>query len=131
MVAIPASPMRQSIANTIAIASTGANTLLGSSGMKCAIASSSWFTLSMKRFLNVPVGVSTIVPIGTRAIFSAIISRMVRRALKAMPWLIIEERHVKKNFATCPNAAATQSHAAMDKVRVLSTSPAASSPTTI
>ena len=34
-------PMRQSIANTIAIASTGANTLLGSSGMKCAIASSS------------------------------------------------------------------------------------------
>ncbi|MCQ5105921.1 hypothetical protein NE553_15675, partial [Eggerthella lenta] len=42
------------------------NTFDGSSGMKWAMASSSWFTLSTKRFLNVPVGVSMIVPMGTR-----------------------------------------------------------------
>ena len=90
------------------------------------MASSSWFTLSTKRFLKVPVGVSTIVPMGTRAIFSAIFSRMVRRALKAMPWLIIEERHVKRNFATWQIAAPAQSHAAASRVRAFSRRPAAS-----
>lgn len=128
---MPASPILQSTANTIAIASTGANTLLGSSGMKCAMASSSWFTLSTKRFLKAPVGVSTIVPMGTRAIFSAILSRMVRRALKAMPWLIIDERHVKRNFATCPRAAAAASHTASSRDSVPSRRPAANTAITM
>ena len=126
----PASPILQSTANTIAIASTGANTLLGSSGTKCAMASSNWFTLSTKRFLKVPVGVSTIVPMGTRAIFSAICSRIDCRALKAMPWLIIEERQVKRNFAVWPAAAAAASHAAVSRDSVPSTSPAANAATT-
>ena len=126
---MPASPMRQSTANTIAIASTGANTLLGSSGMKWAMASSSWFTLSTKRFLNVPVGVSTMVPMGTRAIFSAIASRIDCRALKAIRWLVMEERQVKRNFAVCPRAAAAASHAAASRVREPSRRPAASAAT--
>ena len=119
--------MRQSMRNTIVMASKGPNTFEGSSGMKCAIASSSWFTLSTKRFLNVPVGVSMIVPMGTRSIFSAICSRMVRSALNAMRWLIMDERHVKKNRAVCASAATPASKAARSSVSVPSTSPAARS----
>ena len=76
--------MRQSMEKTIAIASRGPNTLEGSSGMKWAIASSSMLTLSTKRLRKTPVGVSTIVPKGTRDILAAICSRMLRRALKAI-----------------------------------------------
>ena len=127
---MPASPMRQSTANTMVMARMGANTLLGSSGMKCAMASSSWFTLSTKRFLNVPVGVSTMTPMGTRDIFSAICSRMVRKALKAMPWLIIDDRHVSTTLRICPPAAASENRAAISSVSVPSMRPAASKATT-
>ncbi len=127
MVASPASPMRQSSANTMTMASNGPNTFDGSSGMKWAMASSSWFTLSTKRFLNVPVGVSMIVPMGTRSIFSAIWSRMVASALNAMRWLIMDERHVQKKRATCASAATAARRAARSNVSVPSMSPAANS----
>ncbi len=127
MVARPANPMRQSSANTTPMARRGPNTFDGNSGMKCAMASSSWFTLSTKRFLKAPVGVSMMVPMGTRSIFSAICSRMVRRALNATRWLIMDERQVRKNRAVCARAAAAASHAARSSVSVPSTSPAASS----
>ena len=127
MVASPASPMRQSSANTMTMASNGPNTFDGSSGMKWAMASSSWFTLSTKRFLNVPVGVSMIVPMGTRSIFSAIWSRMVASALNAMRWLIMDERHVQKKRATCASAETAARRAARSNVSVPSMSPAANS----
>ena len=119
--------MRQSSANTMTMASNGPNTFDGSSGMKWAMASSSWFTLSTKRFLNVPVGVSMIVPMGTRSIFSAIWSRMVASALNAMRWLIMDERHVQKKRATCASAATAARRAARSNVSVPSMSPAANS----
>ena len=109
------------------MASNGPNTFDGSSGMKWAMASSSWFTLSTKRFLNVPVGVSMIVPMGTRSIFSAIWSRMVASALNAMRWLIMDERHVQKKRATCASAATAARTAARSNVSVPSMSPAANS----
>ena len=115
---------------TTVIANSGPNTLEGSSGMKWAIASSSMLTLSTKRLRNTPVGVSTIVPRGTRAILAAICSRMVRSALNAILCDIIELRQVRTNRATWANAAANARSPARSSVRLPSMRPAASSATT-
>ena len=47
------------------------------SGMKCAIESSNLETVSAIKFLKFPVGVSSMIPIGTRSHLSAIVLRII------------------------------------------------------
>lgn len=54
----------------------GATMLEVISGMKCAIESSNLETVSAIKFLKFPVGVSSMIPIGTRSILSAIVLRI-------------------------------------------------------
>ena len=79
MVARAARPMRQSRANTTTMQQNGATTLDVTSGMKCAMESSSFETVSTMRVLKSPAGVSSKTPKGTRNIFSAIALRMFFR----------------------------------------------------
>ena len=92
------SPMRQSRMKIRRMLHNGAAIFDGSSGIKCAIESSSFATLSTIRFLKVPVGVSSITPIGTFAIRSVIASRIFFKIVKEILWDIREERHVRSIF---------------------------------
>ena len=64
--------------------------LEGSSGMKWAMESSSFATLSTIRFLKAPVGVSSMTPMGIFAIRPVMASRIFFSMVKEILWDIRE-----------------------------------------
>ena len=82
--------------------------LEGSSGMKWAMESSSFATLSTIRFLKAPVGVSSMTPMGTFAIRSVMASRIFFSMVKEILWDIREDRQVSSIFMIWQTAAPPQ-----------------------
>ena len=103
-----ARPIRQSSRKIRRILHRGAAMLEGSSGMKWAIESSNFATLSTIRFLKVPVGVSNMTPMGTFAIRSVMASRIFFSMVKDILWEIREDCQVSSIFMIWQTAAPPQ-----------------------
>ena len=82
--------------------------LEGSSGMKWAMESSSFATLSTIRFLKAPVGVSSMTPMGIFAIRPVMASRIFFSMVKEILWDIREDRQVSSIFMIWQTAAPPQ-----------------------
>ena len=76
--------------------------------MKWAMESSNFATLSTIRFLKAPVGVSSMMPMGTFAIRSVIASRIFFSMVKEILWDIREDRQVSSIFMIWQTAAPPQ-----------------------
>ena len=100
-----ANPMRQSNANNKTMQAAGAAIFEGISGIKCAIASSNFATLSTMRFLYTPDGVSSMTPIGTFRIFSAIAHRILHKMVNAILWLRLDATIPSRVLRMIPAAA--------------------------
>ena len=90
-----ASPIRQSKIKINRILHSGAVMWDGSSGIKWAIESSSFATLSTIKFLKLPEGVSNMTPMGTFAILSAIFSRIFCKIVKEIRWDRSDDLHIR------------------------------------